>query len=148
MSPSDLTFTLINQRSEIGRMFALLEGFCRTNLISEDDMFNIRLVLDEAVINVMMHGYEDTDEHAINVSLSLDSGLLAIHIDDDGIAYNPLDAPLPRFDLPIEQRRIGGLGVHIVKTLAKSVEYRREDGRNNLDIELALGQENGNPSHA
>jgi anti-sigma regulatory factor (Ser/Thr protein kinase) len=148
MSPSDLTFTLRNQQSEIARMFALLEAFCRTNQISEDDMFNIRLVLDEAVINVMVHGFEDTDEHAIHVSLSLDSGLLAIHIDDDGIAYNPLDAPLPRFDLPIEDRRIGGLGVHIMKTLAKSVEYRRESGRNKLDIQMSVGLEDGNPSPA
>jgi len=85
-------------------------------------------------------------EHAINVSLSLDSGVLAIHIDDDGIAYNPLDAPLPRFDLPIEERRIGGLGVHIMKTLARSVEYRRADGRNNLDIQIGIG--NGNETAA
>ena len=109
-------------------MLALLEGFCLANQISEDDQFNVRLVLDEAVINVMVHGYDDSHEHDINVSLSLDSGMLAIHIDDDGVAYNPLDAPPPRFDLPIEERRIGGLGVHIMKTLAKSVEYRRQDG--------------------
>jgi len=141
MSPSDLSFTLRNQRSEITRMLALLEGFCLANQISEDDQFNVRLVLDEAVINVMVHGYDDVHEHAINVSLSLDSGVLAIHIDDDGIAYNPLDAPLPRFDLPIEERRIGGLGVHIMKTLARSVEYRRADGRNNLDIEIGVGPE-------
>src|SRR5436190_4763625 len=139
MSPSDLSFTLRNQRSEIARMLYLLEGFCLANQISEDDQLNVRLVLDEAVINVMVHGYDDVREHAINVSLSLGSGVLAIHIDDDGIAYNPLDAPLPRFDLPIEERRIGGLGVHIMKTLAKSVEYRREDGRNNLDIEIGIG---------
>jgi anti-sigma regulatory factor (Ser/Thr protein kinase) len=139
MSPSDLSFTLTNKRSEIARMFTLLEGFCQTNRISEDDMFNVRLVMDEAVINVMVHGYDDSDEHAIHVALSLDAGNLAIHIDDDGVEYNPLDAPAPRFDLPIEQRRIGGLGVHIMKTLAKSVDYRREAGRNKLDIQMAIG---------
>ena len=142
MSPSDLSFTLRNDRSEIARMFTLLEGFCQANEIPEDDMFNVRLVLDEAVINVIVHGYEDSRRHEIHVSLSLDSGALAVHIDDDGIAYNPLDAPAPRFDLPIEQRRIGGLGVHIMKTLASSVEYRREDGRNHLDIEIQLGVQN------
>jgi len=124
-------------------MLDLLEGFCRANQISDDDQFNVRLVLDEAVINVMVHGYDDPHDHDINVALSLDSGVLAIHIDDDGIAYNPLDAPVPRFDLPIEQRRIGGLGVHIMKTLAKSVEYRRQAGRNNLDIEIGIADANG-----
>ncbi|MEQ1729416.1 MAG: ATP-binding protein [Vicinamibacterales bacterium] len=139
MSPSELHFTLRNQRSEIARMFTLLEGFCQSHGISDDDLFNVRLVLDEAVINVIVHGYEDTREHEINVALALDGGLLAIHIDDDGVAYNPLDAPAPRFDLPIEQRRIGGLGVHIMKTLAKSVEYRRANERNNLDIVIEVG---------
>ncbi len=146
MSPSELHFTLRNQRSEIARMFTLLEGFCQTHGISEDDMFNVRLVLDEAVINVIVHGYEDTREHEINVALSLDGPLLAIHIDDDGVAYNPLDAPQPRFDLPIEQRRIGGLGVHIMKTLAKSVEYGRANERNNLDIVIQVGAQDGSAS--
>lgn len=142
MSPSELNFTLRNDRSEIARMFTLLEGFCQTSGISEDDMFNVRLVLDEAVINVIVHGYEDTAEHEIHVALSLGADkLLRIHIDDDGIAYNPLDAPEPRFDLPIEQRRIGGLGVHIMKTLARDVRYERRDGRNNLDIEILTGQD-------
>lgn len=139
MSPSELHFTLRNQRSEIARMFTLLEGFCQSHGISEDDMFNVRLVLDEAVINVIVHGYDDTRDHDINVALALDGSLLSIHIDDDGVAYNPLDAPPPRFDLPIEQRRIGGLGVHIMKTLAQSVDYHRTNDRNNLDIVIEVG---------
>lgn len=62
MSPSELNLALRDDRSEIARMFTLLEGFCQTSGISEDDMFNVRLVLDEAVINVIVHGYEDTAE--------------------------------------------------------------------------------------
>ena len=143
MSSSELFFTLRNQRSEIARMFSILEAFCESNHISEDDLFNIRLVLDEAVINVIVHGFEDTREHVIDVSLSLAADVLAIHIDDDGMPYNPLSAPAPRFDLPIEQRRIGGLGVHIMKTLARTVEYRRENNRNHLSIELNIGLDDG-----
>jgi serine/threonine-protein kinase RsbW len=143
MNPSGLSFTLRNHRSEIARMFVILQAFCETHGIAPDDMFNIRLVLDEAVINVMLHGYEDTAEHVINVSLALDDSVLTIHIDDDAAAYNPLDAPAPRFDLPIEQRRIGGLGVHIMKALARTVEYHRENGRNHLDMEISVGVENG-----
>ena len=99
MSSSELVFTLRNQRNEIDRMFSLIEAFCQENRVSEDDLFKMRLVLDEAVINVIVHGYEDTAEHAINVSLSLLAGVLTIQVDDDGMAYNPLSAPAPRFDL-------------------------------------------------
>lgn len=148
MSPSELSFTLRNQRGEIARMLVLLEGFCQAHAISEDDMFNVRLVLDEAVINVITHGYDDTAEHEIHVSLLLDANLLTIRVDDDGIEYNPLDAPAPRFDLPIEQRRIGGLGVHIMKALARSVEYRRVNDRNHLTIEMNIGLERDSVSPA
>lgn len=137
--PRQLSFRLRNKRSEIARMFALVERFCRANRIGGDDLFNLRLVLDEAIINIIVHGYEDEAEHHINVSLALDESTISIDIDDDGMPYNPLEAPPPRFDLPIEERRIGGLGVHIIKSLARSVEYRRDEGRNHLTIVLKLG---------
>jgi serine/threonine-protein kinase RsbW len=118
-----------------------MEQFCLANGISEDDAFNLHLVLDESVINVIVHGYEDAAEHDIHVRLRFDQNHVVVDIDDDGIPYNPLDAPKPRFDLPIEQRRIGGLGVHIMKTLARSIEYKREDGRNYLHIVINVGQD-------
>jgi anti-sigma regulatory factor (Ser/Thr protein kinase) len=141
MSSSDLAFTLRNQRSEIARMTALMEQFCAANGISEDDSFNLHLVLDESVINVIVHGYEDGAEHEIRVRLRRLDSQLVIDIEDDGIPYNPLDAPEPRFDLPIEQRRIGGLGVHIMKTLARTIDYKREEGRNHLHIVLETDQD-------
>ena len=132
MSVSELSFTLRNDRAELVRMTDLLEDFCRRLGVSEDDLFNARLCLDEAVINVVVHGYEEAGEpagtHAINVSLVHEPGILTIRIDDDGVAYNPLDAPAPRFDLPLEERGDGGLGVHIIKTLAHHVGYRRDGG--------------------
>lgn len=129
-------------------MFSLLETFCRAHGLGDDDMFNVRLVLDEAVINIIVHGYEDTADHFIHVSVRVDDRLVSIHIDDDGVPYNPLDAPPPRFDLPIEERRIGGLGVHIMKTLARDVKYRRDGDRNHLDIAVGIGQENGTADSA
>lgn len=139
MHPSELTVTLRNRRGEIARMTALLEAFCRNHRLTDDDTLNVNLVLDEAIINVIEHGFQDGAEHAIDVRLLLDGSRLTILVEDDGIAYNPLDAPAPRFDLPLEQRRIGGLGVHIMKTLAERVEYQRDDARNRLTITMAVG---------
>lgn len=148
MHASELTVTLRNHRSEIARLTALLETFCQTNGICEDDTLNINLVLDEAVINVIAHGYQDAAEHEIEVRLLLEGCRLTIQIADDGVPYNPLDAPAPRFDLPIEERPIGGLGVHIMKTLADTVEYRRENARNHLNITMAVGRDASAVQHA
>lgn len=141
MTQTELTITLRNDRREIARLSSLLEEFCAANQLDDDDRLNVNLVLDEAVINVINHGYADNREHDILVRLALTGDCLRIDIEDDGIAYNPLDAPAPRFDLPVEQRRIGGLGVHIMKTLARTLEYRRLDGRNHLTILMDVGAE-------
>src|SRR6185436_10744267 len=121
MSSRSLSLTLVNDRKEIPRLGEFAQRFGEAQNLTEDDRFNIQLVLDEIVINVILHGYEeagDTDRHEIHVRLSLDEErLLTIQVEDDARAYDPREAPEPQFNLPIEERRLGGLGVHIVKAI-------------------------------
>ncbi|MGE0451876.1 MAG: ATP-binding protein [Vicinamibacterales bacterium] len=139
MDQTELTITLRNDRREIARLTSLLEEFCARHGLNDDVRFDLNLVLDEAVSNVINHGFEDTRTHDIVVRIARVGACLRLEVEDDGVPYNPLDAPQPRFDLPVEQRRIGGLGVHIMKTLANDLEYRRQDGRNHLIITLHVG---------
>ena len=132
--PSALHVTVINQRREIARLAELFDERAKAWGLSEDDTCNVQLMLDEFVSNVIKYGYADRREHQIDVDVALAGGLLTIRIEDDGKAFNPLDAPPPKFDLPIEERPIGGLGVYIVKTLADSIDYRRDAGRNVLTM--------------
>ena len=69
--------------------------------------------LDELVTNVILHAFSDVQEHAIDVRLRLQAGVLHAEIIDEGRPFDPLGVPLPNLDAPIEERRIGGLGVHI-----------------------------------
>jgi phosphoserine phosphatase RsbU/P len=93
-------------------------------------------VLDEIVANVIRHG--KAGENETQVSLALDGRRLIIDVTDAGVAFNPLDAPPPIFDVPLEERRPGGLGIHIVKTLAESVSYSRDSDRNHLKVTMRL----------
>ena len=84
MSPT-LSIELVNQRSEIPRLADIAFRFGRAHQLPEDDVANIQLVLDEMVINVIRHGYEDVgdrDRHHIHISLTLDGGLLTIQLRD------------------------------------------------------------------
>jgi anti-sigma regulatory factor (Ser/Thr protein kinase) len=95
-------------------------------------------VLDELVSNVIKYGKASECGDAIDVSLTLDGTRLTIGVSDDGIAFNPLEAKAPDLHLPIADRPVGGLGIHIVKTLAETISYSRDNGRNNISLSLRL----------
>jgi anti-sigma regulatory factor (Ser/Thr protein kinase) len=129
-----LSVALVNERREIGRLIRLTDEFGRSAGLVDDDTTDINLLLDEFVSNVIKYGYDDAREHRIQVTMELEGRRLTIRIEDDGKAFNPLEAPAPDLDLPIEERPIGGLGILIARTLADSLDYRREGDRNILTI--------------
>jgi anti-sigma regulatory factor (Ser/Thr protein kinase) len=125
-----LSLVVMNQRREIPRLARAVDQFAGDCGLSEDDTATVNLLLDELVTNVIKYGFDDGLDHQIFVSVVLDGDNMTVRVEDDGKPFNPLDAPPPKLDLPIEERPIGGLGVHIVKTMADSLEYQRDAGRN------------------
>ena len=60
---------------------------------------------------------------------------LTIDIIDDGLPFNPLtEGPSVDVNAPIEERRIGGLGIHLVRSMMDDLSYRRENGKNHLTL--------------
>lgn len=99
-----------------------------------DLTFRISLVVDELVQNVVDYAYNDSSGD-VEVAVTSVDDTLVIEILDEGKPFDPLtEAPAPDLTSPIEDRPIGGLGVHFTKTLMDDVEYRRESGRNCLKI--------------
>jgi anti-sigma regulatory factor (Ser/Thr protein kinase) len=129
-----LSAVFVNDRHEIRRLSDLVDRFALDCRLSEDNLVTLSLILDEMVSNVIKYGYDDGLEHQIHVDVVLSRDQLTIEIKDDGKPFNPLTAPPPNFDVPIEQRRIGGLGVYIVKTMVDTAEYKREGDRNILTL--------------
>ena len=96
----------------------------------------IRLVTEEALANVVHHAFEERDsgERSITVELVVTVETVSVEICDDGTAVNPLDAPPPDLDAPLESRQIGGLGVHLIRSLTDEAHYTRREGRNILKL--------------
>jgi len=92
------------------------------------------LAIEEFATNVIKYGYDDADEHVIEVSLCLSGGELELTMIDDGGAFNPLEAPEPKLNLPVEDRPVGGLGIHLVRKMADRMEYAREGSKNRLTL--------------
>lgn len=92
--------------------------------------FAIPLSLEEMITNAIKYGYADRGAHCIDVELTLGSDHALLEISDDGQAFDPFDIPAPDTSLPMEERPIGGLGIHLVKNMMDHCEYTREEGRN------------------
>lgn len=131
MSSARLSLRLANELPEIHRMTAELESFCAERGIPDDACFQLTLVLDELVTNVVNYAF-DGGRHEISVELEHRPDGVHAEIVDDGRAFDPLDRPPPDLTSSLEDRPVGGLGIHFLRTLMQEVEYRRIDGRNQL----------------
>ncbi len=141
MPDTTLTITAANRGEELDRIAAELGRFAEDNELPMRSAMHLDMSVEEIVSNVIKYGFtaDDVHEDAIQIALSLDGDRLAIRIADCGRPFDPLtDAPEPDIDAGIEDRAIGGLGVHIVKTVMAETRYTRDGGRNVLDMVLAL----------
>jgi len=130
----NLSLTLSNDRSEVGRLVDRVEAFGVEAGLPPDVTFRLTLSLDEIVSNVIRHGLDDEPSHQIVVTVDVADGWVTATVVDDGAAFDPRDAPLPDLDAPLEERQAGGLGMHLVRTTMDEIAYRREDGRNVLTV--------------
>ncbi len=137
--PRTLSVTIRNRLDELDRLFAGIDGFAAEQHLSDDDAYLIHLVLDEIVVNVIRHGFDDDRDHDIVVALAIDeAGVLSIRVEDDGRPFNPLDRPPPDLTIPVEERPIGGLGIFITRQSVDEMSYRRDGGRNILTMTKTL----------
>lgn len=136
---ADLTLRLSSKLEEIGRLAAAVEAFGAAHGLSDEVVFAVNLSLDEVVTNVISYAFDDVRDHPIDVRLQLEGGVLSAEVSDDGRPFNPGDVPAPDLDVPIDERRIGGLGVHLVREMMDSLDYRREADRNVLTLRKRIG---------
>jgi serine/threonine-protein kinase RsbW len=90
------------------------------------------LALEEVFINVVMHGSDSDEVPRVEVSLTLAEGVVTLTVEDDGAPFDPLSLPAPDVSASLEGRRVGGLGVFLVRQVMDSVSYRRRGTVNQL----------------
>lgn len=119
---------------ELADLVAAIEALGDEDGWPGDLTFRISLVVDELAQNVVDYAYNDAPGDVEVAVISRDETVV-IEITDEGKPFDPLtEAPDPDLTSPLESRPIGGLGVHLTKTLMDDVEYRRESGQNRLRI--------------
>ena len=129
---------LENKIEEISRLSQELERFSEKEDLPLKVGLNLNLVLEELVTNTISYGYEDDQVHYIKVSIERSGETLLVCLEDDGLAFNPLKAEPPKISSDLDSLTPGGLGIHLVKNLTDSVEYKRAEGKNILNLRISL----------
>lgn len=137
----EMELSLPNRLSEMGPLIAALEFYTQSCAVAAKPAYRLNLAVDEFVNNAVDYGYADGRAGEIGVRLRHLGDALELTLSDDGDAFDPFNAPPPDLSGALEERRIGGLGVHLVRTLADSFAYRREGGRNIVTLRLSLKEE-------
>jgi phosphoserine phosphatase RsbU/P len=127
-----------NDLSEIERLARIVDDFGRRHRLNAETTHNLKVALDEILTNIISYAYADAGDHTILTRFSLDPGHLTVELDDDGRAFDPLKAPEPDTKQLLEERPIGGLGIHLVRKLVDALEYRRQNDRNILVMRLKV----------
>ncbi|CAM8297683.1 ATP-binding protein [Candidatus Methylopumilus universalis] len=132
-----LKINLTKNISDLTMLVTKLEKFFEENNISSISM-PMTLILEELYTNTITHGASDGRDIFIEVNLGIDKNELVMTYKDNGIPFNVLELPGPDLTASIENREVGGLGVHYVKTLTDSVEYEYLEKQNVLKMKKKL----------
>ncbi|MCF8297347.1 MAG: ATP-binding protein [Saprospiraceae bacterium] len=102
-------------------------------------VFNLNLVLEELISNVIFYAFDDNEKHEIELKFENDNSILKIVLTDDGKEFNPFQVSVEEeLTKSAEEREIGGLGIHFVKKLMDVYKYDRLNNRNQITLEKKL----------
>jgi serine/threonine-protein kinase RsbW len=118
--------------SELDRLHRTLTEFGGQHGLPDNVLHDLKLALEEIVTNIISYGYTDSREHEIRVRLGIEPAQVRVEVEDNGKPFNLLEAPEADTIKSVEDRAIGGLGIHLVRKLTDGLEYRRHEGKNLL----------------
>jgi sigma-B regulation protein RsbU (phosphoserine phosphatase) len=119
-----------NQIAEIDRVNADFNEFADQQRISSPIRQKVNMLFDELLNNIISYAFADNADHQIDIDVELVQRRLTINIADDGTPFDPFLVADPDTSLPIEERSVGGLGIHLVRKLMDEVGYERQGNKN------------------
>ena len=133
-----MELTLHNQASEISLVHQALDEFVTQNALESTDFAKLHVALEEHLANIISYGYESGQAGTIRLRFSVGSSALTVEIEDDGRPFNPLDAPAVDTSLSLDQKPIGGLGLHLIRKCVDEASYSRAEHHNRLVMSKRL----------
>jgi len=133
-----LLIRIKNEISEIAKVSQIFNGFSNQHKLSKKVTNVFDMALDEMLNNIITYGYDDKNEHDIDIEIHLLDQILILKIEDDGHEFNPLDVPEADIDSSMEDRPIGGLGIHLTRNTMDDIHYTYKDKKNCLKMKKKI----------
>jgi serine/threonine-protein kinase RsbW len=126
-------FVIGNQRSEVSAFSDRFEDWCTQQGVASGVFRAFQVAFDELLTNVIDYALANVADPSMEVIVRVDETALSAEVVDNGAEFDPLaEAEEPDLDLEVEDRPIGGLGIHLVRNLMDEVRYERVDGHNHF----------------
>ena len=127
-----------NDISEISKLATFVEELSEEFNLTPELNFNLNLVLEEAISNVILYAYGKEEQKEISLVAYLSDNNLVFVLTDSGMEFDPTKVPDADVTLSAEEREIGGLGIYLIRQIMNTVEYQRIDGKNVLTMRKEL----------
>ena len=122
------------------RVFQWIDSVADKAGLPDWTRYALLLCIEEAVSNVIRYGYppdhRDISKDEVRLTLAWDDGAATLTIEDQGIPFDPRDLAAPTLPRTVEEANIGGLGIHLMRRYAETMDYLREDGFNRLTLRI------------
>lgn len=132
------TLILRNDISEVERLSTFIEELGKDFTLGPDVIFNLNLVLEEAVVNIINYAYPKEKNESIYLSASLYGSSIVFTLTDTGKEFDPTTVPDADITLSADDREIGGLGIFLIRHIMNEVKYERIEGKNVLTLQKKL----------
>lgn len=124
---------------EMPRFYAFTDQVCEKNNIDDPEKMEIQLSLEELIVNVINYAYPDHQkEHCIELFFDCKEGKTFFTIVDEGVAFDPTLHEEVDISSNIDERTVGGLGIHMVRQMMDSMNYHRCGNKNILTLEKRI----------
>ena len=123
--------TITSDINEVPAISRALETLMQAHGFAEDDILDTQLAVEEAITNIIEHGYGETGG-GITVSCHAENGIVEVQLEDPAVPFDPLSLPEPDLVSDVGDRKIGGLGIFLIRQVMDDIRYRFEEGKNIL----------------
>jgi len=132
MKHPEIKLTVKNRIEDLLRVNSIFESFATQHDINGRLRYHLLVSIEEILTNIIKYGFDEQGVHPIHITFRRVDEHIEMEFEDRGREFNPLEIDEPDFETPVEERQLGGLGIHLVKKMMDETKYRREGDRNIL----------------